>query len=119
MRYHGRIGYFETVETKPGLWEEKIILREAYGDVFRNTKRDVSSSAVNDKITVSNQISIVADPYAQEHFFNIRCIEWQGALWSVNDVEVQYPRLVINLGGLYHEDLESIAGDSSGNNGGQ
>ncbi len=117
MRYYGRIGYFETVETKPGLFEEKISLRPAYGDVLRNTKRDATTSTVNEKIAVSNQISIVADPYAQKHFFNIRCVEWQGALWSVTNVDVQYPRLILSLGGLYHEDLESIAGSSSGDNG--
>lgn len=118
MRYHGRVGYFETVETQPGLFEEKIVLREHYGDVLRNTKRDSSGSNVNETITVSNQISIVADPYAQNHFFKIRCIEWQGALWSVTDVDAgQYPRLILSLGGLYHEDLESVAGSTSRNNG--
>jgi hypothetical protein len=106
MRYHGKIGYFETVETKPGLMEKKIIFKEAYGDVVRNTKRDQSNTWVNDTIVVSNQISIVADPYAREHFFYIKCIEWQGALWKVNSVDVQYPRLVLELGGLYDEDLE-------------
>lgn len=106
MRYHGRVGYFDTVETKPGLFEEKLTFREYYGDVLRNTKRDSSGSNVNVTITVSNQISIVADPYAREHFFQIRCIEWQGALWSVTDVEVQYPRLILSLGEVYHENME-------------
>lgn len=106
MRYHGRVGYFETVETKPGLFEEKLTFREYYGDVLRNSKRDSSASNVNITITVSNQISIVADPYAREHFFQIRCIEWQGTLWSVTDVEVQYPRLILSLGEVYHENVE-------------
>ena len=106
MRYHGKIGYFETVETKPGLVEKQIIFKEAYGDVVRNTKRDQSNTWVNDTIVVSNQISIVADPYAREHFFNAKCIEWQGALWTINSVDVQYPRLIFELGGLYDEDLE-------------
>lgn len=106
MRYHGRVGYFDTVETKPGLFEEGLLFKNYYGDVVRNTKRNASTDTINEKITVSNQISIVADPYAQTHFFNIKCIEWQGALWTVSDVEVQYPRLIISLGGLYHEDVE-------------
>lgn len=106
MRYHGRVGYFDTVETKPGLFEEGLLFKNYYGDVVRNTKRNASTDTINEKITVSNQISIVADPYAQTHFFNIKCIEWQGALWTVSDVEVQYPRLIISLGGLYHEDME-------------
>lgn len=106
MRYHGRVGYFETVETKPGLFEEKLTFREYYGDVLRNTRRDSSGSNVNVTITVSNQISIVADPYAREHFFQIRCIEWQGTLWTVTEVDVQYPRLILSLGDVYHENME-------------
>lgn len=107
MKYHGEVGYFETVETKPGLFEEGIGFHEAKGDVLRNAKRNSTGSNVNLTITVSNQISIVADPYAREHFFNIRCIKWQGATWSVTEVDAsQPPRLILSLGGLYNENVE-------------
>ena len=117
MRFHGKVGYFDTVETKPGLFEEQLIFRTYYGDVIQNRKRDSLGSKVIADIQVTNQISIVADAYARDHFFKLRCVEWQGALWSVSDVDVQPPRLILSLGGLYDEDLESITGDSSGNNG--
>lgn len=118
MRFHGRIGYVDTVETKPGLWEEQLVFRTYYGDVIRNMKRDVIGSKINADIQVSNQISIVADPYARDHFFKLRCIEWQGTLWSVSDVDAsQPPRLVLTLGGVYNENVESTSGDSSGDNG--
>lgn len=105
MRYYGKIGYFDTVETKPGLFEQKLIFRTYKGDVLRNTKRNQLSN-VNDDITISNSISIVADPYARDHFFQIKCAEWQGALWEVTSVDVQFPRLILELGGVYHEDVE-------------
>lgn len=106
MRYYGKIGYFDTVETKPGLFENKMIYKTYKGDVLRNYKRNQDGSKVNSDVSVNNSISIVADPYAREHFFKIKCVEWQGALWSVSSVEVQYPRLILELGGLYDEDLE-------------
>ena len=106
MRYYGKIGYFDTVETKPGLVENQMIYKTYKGDVIRNTKRNQLGSSVNETISVTNSISIVADPYAREHFFNIKCAEWQGALWEVSSVEVQYPRLILELGGLYNEDME-------------
>lgn len=106
MRYYGKVGYFTTEETKPGLFESKMIYRKHKGDVVRNYKRTQDASKVNSDISVNNSISIVADPYAHEHFFEIKCVEWQGALWSVSSVEVQYPRLILELGGLYNEDLE-------------
>ena len=83
-----------------------MIYKTYKGDVLRNYKRNQDGSKINTDIAVNNSISIVADPYAREHFFNIKCVEWQGALWTVSSVEVQYPRLILELGGLYNEDLE-------------
>lgn len=106
MRYYGDIGYFETVETQPGFFEEKLTFRKAQGDVIRNTKRNQAASNVNDNILVNNSISVVADPYAREHFFAIKCLRWQGSLWKVASVDVQFPRLILELGEPYHEDME-------------
>lgn len=106
MRYSGKIGYFETVETQPGYYEEKIVPRTAQGDVIRNAKRNQMSSTVNDKVVLNNSLSIVADPYAREHFFSIVCAYWQGTWWEVTSVEVQYPRLILELGGPYNEKVE-------------
>ena len=106
MRYYGKIGYFGTVETKPGLFEEELTFRTYKGDVLRNTKRNQLTSNVNDNIFVNNSISIVADPYARDHFFQIKCAEWQGTLWEVTSVDVQFPRLILELGGVYNEDME-------------
>ncbi len=106
MRYYGKIGYWDTVEVKPGLFENQMIYKTYKGDVIRNYKRNQDGSKVNSDISVNNLISIVADPYAREHFFKIKCVEWQGALWKVSSVEVQWPRLNLELGGLLDEELE-------------
>lgn len=105
MRYYGKVGYFDTVEVKPGLFENQMIYKSYKGDVLRNYKRN-QDTKVNSDVSVTNSISIVADPYAQTHFFNIKCVEWQGAFWKVSSVEVQYPRLILEIGGLYDEDVE-------------
>lgn len=103
-KWFGKIGFAETVETKPGVWKEQITEREYYGDVIRNSRRLQSSSEkINDDLNISNQISIVADPYANEHFYSMRYAEFSGAKWKVTDVEVQYPRLTLTLGGVWNE----------------
>lgn len=102
-RFSGKVGYAGgNVETKPGVWVEQVIERSYYGDVIRNTRRSDNSQSVNPNISVSNSISIVADPYAIENFFAIRYVEWNGALWTVTNVEVQRPRLILELGGVYN-----------------
>ena len=101
-KYYGVIGYAETVETSPGVWEETIVERIYYGDVIRNTRNLQNSEHLNDDINVSNQISIVADPYAIANFYAIRYAEFMGTKWKVPSVDVQTPRLLLSLGGLYN-----------------
>ena len=102
MKWYGIIGYAETVETKPGVWEEQITERNYYGEVTRNNRMLQSAGQVNDNINISNSISIVSDPYANQNFHAIRYIEFMGTKWKVSNVEVQYPRLILTTGGLYN-----------------
>ncbi len=101
-KFYGAIGYGEAVETVSGVWEDTITEHNHYGDIVRNTRKLQDGQKVNNDISVGNSISIVADAYANEHFFAIRYIKWAGALWTVSDVEVQSPRLLLRLGGIYN-----------------
>lgn len=101
-KWFGTIGYADLVETSPGVWEEQIIKRSYYGEVIRNTRRLQSTEHLNDDINVSNEISIIADPYAINNFHSMRYVEFMGAKWKVSTVDVQYPRLKLTLGGLYN-----------------
>ena len=101
-KYYGKIGYAETVETNPGVWTEQITERSDYGDMIRNTRRLQSAEQVNDNINIANDLSIIADPYAINNFHTMRYAEFMGAKWKISNVEVQYPRLILTLGGLYN-----------------
>lgn len=116
-KFYGEIGYGESIETVPGVWEDVITERKYYGDVLRNTRSLQSGEKVNNDISVNNSISIVADPYAHEHFFAMRYIRWAGTLWIVSNVEVQRPRLILRLGGVYNgptAEASSSSGEYSG-----
>ena len=101
-KYFGKIGYAEQVETAPGVWEERITERQYYGDVVRNIRKLESSGDINDNINVSMEISIVADPYAIQNFHAMRYVEFMGSLWKITSVEVNYPRLILSIGGVYN-----------------
>jgi hypothetical protein len=101
-KFYGRIGYSKSTETRPGVWEDVITDRSYYGDVLRNSRKLVVGSTLNDNINMSNEISIIADPFATENFQSIRYIEYMSTLWEVSDVEVQYPRLILRMGGIYN-----------------
>lgn len=101
-KFYGSIGYAETVETSPGVWVEQITERKYYGDVNRDSRRLQSANQLNDNINVSSEISIVADPYAYNHFHSMRYAEFMGAKWKISTVEPKPPRLILTLGGLYN-----------------
>lgn len=101
-KFYGAIGYGKTVETKPGVYDEQITERSYFGDLIRNTRRLQSSDALNDDINVANEISIVADPFANENFHSMRYVEFMGAKWKISNVDVQYPRLILTIGGVYN-----------------
>ena len=102
-KFYGKIGFVKTVEVEPGLWEEQIIERPYYGDLTRNTSRFQSSGGVNDNINISNNISVIADPYANENFQHMRYVEFMGTKWKITNAEVQYPRILLTAGGVYNE----------------
>lgn len=102
-KFYGKVGYGETVETSPDVWEEQIVERAYYGDILRNTRQWEKGEGLNDNLKINNSISVVADAYAYENFVNIRYIEWMGTKWKVSNVEVQRPRLIFTLGGVYNE----------------
>lgn len=101
-KFYGEIGYGFSVESAPGVWKDEITERSYYGDVIRNTRQVREGEYLNNDLSVSNSISVVADAYLNEHFFAIRYIKWAGILWTVSDVEVQSPRLILRLGEVYN-----------------
>lgn len=102
-RFYGAVGYAETKETSKDVWEEEITERYYTGDILRNTRRWDSGEHLNDNLNINNSISIVADAYAYQKFFAIRYVIWMGVKWKVTNAEVQSPRLLLTIGGVYNE----------------
>ncbi len=104
VKFYDVVGYAgENVEIEPGVWADEITERSYYGDVIRPTRQSrETQESVNNDLSVGNSISIVADAYANEHFHAIRYVRWSGSLWSVPNIDVQPPRLILRLGGVYN-----------------
>ena len=102
-KYSGKIGFLSTKETIPGVWEEIIIEKNYCGDLVRNISRTQSTDKTNDDINVNNNISIVADPFAYENFQHMKYITFMKNKWKISSVEIVYPRIILSLGGLYHD----------------
>jgi len=101
-KFYGKVGYGISTETSKGVWEDVITDKNYSGDIVKNSQRLVSSGTLNDNVTISNDISIIADLFASENFYCIRYVEYLGVKWKVTNVEVQYPRLILSMGGVYN-----------------
>lgn len=101
-KFFGKIGYVENVETSPGVFRPVATEKDYTGDLLRNVRDLTNPDKVNDDIKIANEIHIVADAYADEHFYAIRYATIRGIKWKVTKVEVRHPRLILTLGGLYN-----------------
>ena len=101
-RFCDVIGYGISEESAPGVWSDVITEVKYYGDVIRNSRSLEDGMGLNKDLSVGNSISIVADAYANENFFAMRYVRWAGTLWTIINVDVQSPRLILRLGGVYN-----------------
>src|SRR5690349_17052588 len=100
-RFFGQIGFGVPTEVVSGVWEDVVVERDYYGDIIRNIGRQQDGDYLNKDIAINNSISILADAYVNEQYLAIKYIKWNGALWTINSVEVRRPRLILELGGVY------------------
>lgn len=101
-KFYGAIGYVTTVETRPGVWEEQVTERNYSGDLLQNRHMVQNADQLNDNINIANEISIVADPYANGNFYAMHYVVFMGAKWKITNVRVAYPRLILTIGGVYN-----------------
>jgi hypothetical protein len=107
-KFCGPIGYAIPTETRPGFWEDVIEEHTLFGDVLRDGARwSASPDSTNDDLTLNSQFSVVADPFAQNHFSNMKYIRYMGANWKITSVEPKSPRLIISVGGVYNGPTKS------------
>lgn len=103
MKFFGQIGYIREVETHPGITTSIPEERDAYGDILSNVRRwDASTETVNDSVTTSNRISVLADRFLCEHIGAMRYVKWNGTVWTIKSVELVRPRAILTLGGVYN-----------------
>lgn len=116
MKFSGEIGFWEgDVETSPSVWEPRIVERHYTGDIIRNNRRFQSAeNQQNDNLVISNQVSIVADLYMLKALHSIRYVKWMGVYWKVKSVEINHPRLTLELGEVWNGIKAEEEGDQNG-----
>ena len=103
-RFYGPIGFAISKETfeGSGVWEDVVIEKKYRGDVIRNIKRWDNGEHLNSNLNVNNSISIVSDPYISAKLYAIKYVKWLGEYWTITSVDVQPPRMILSIGGVYN-----------------
>ena len=109
MKFFGRIGFEETKETLPGVWEADLVFRNYIGNVTRNQRRwETQKDTINDNLNISNEISVLADDYMLENLGTMKCVEFGGCLWKISWINVQRPRVILTLSERYNEEASDV-----------
>lgn len=101
-KFHGKIGVVKAEETAPGVFQQVATEKVYKGDILRSSQNWQQSEKVNDDITINNRFSIVADTFLFENLQFVRYIVWQGSKWKVTSFDIERPRLILNIGGVYN-----------------
>ena len=101
-KYSGLVGYVTQEETVPGIWSPDENPKMMRGDIIRQTLSNQDNGKVNNDITLNHRVSLLGDAYAFSSYYAIKWIEIDGRKWEVTSVEVQRPRIIVTVGGLWN-----------------
>lgn len=105
MKFSGTVGFWiKDVETKPGVYEPKIVEKNYTGDIMSNSRRfQPVDNQLNENLKLVNRLSIISDLYMQKNWPSVKYVLWNGVRWNVSSVDVNsYPRIILELGGVYN-----------------
>lgn len=108
-KFYGKIGFAITSETSPGVWDATVIERNYPGEVIKRTHRYTSPEKINEDLNLSSSISIVADSFANKNLGSMKYVKFMGTNWKIESIEPSYPRLILNLGGVYNGPTSDVA----------
>lgn len=100
-RYSGKIG-FASQKRIDDRTEEVIIEQVLYGDILTEAVKSAIADTINPQFSIGNSISLVANPFAFENAYAIRYAVYLGKRWSVAEVKINAPRIILRLGGIYN-----------------
>lgn len=118
MKFSGEAGFrLKDVEVEPDVYEPQLVSKIIKGDVVQNRYgRQNGDKSTIDNITITNQLSIVANQFLMKHISNLVYVKFQGVKWKVISYNIKAPRIFVDLGGVYNEQENAYPGLHSESN---
>lgn len=108
-RFFGEVGYVTTTRSG-GVSEYIATERQYYGNELRSLRYFRQGESILGEVSQQTRISVLADGYMLENYYDIRYLMKAGVAWTVSSVEVERPRLILTLGDRYNGPLASEGG---------
>ena len=93
MRYSGNVGFNqESIEIEPGVYD------------ILNSKQNIdTSNTINSNIKLNQRISLISDFFMRNNIQSLAYVEHMNVKWRPKSIEILSPRIIIDLGEVYHE----------------
>lgn len=101
-KYAGLVGYVTQEQKVPGVWSSVENPRMMKGDILRQYSTNQDGSKVNGDVSFNHRISLIGDAYSFANYFSIKWIQNDNIKWKVTSIEIQRPRIIVSLGGVYN-----------------
>lgn len=101
-KFCGKIGFINSEETSPGVWTPVVTEKSYTGDIVRNNVRWDQSQNLNDDLNITQSISVVADSFLYDNIGIMAYVLWMGTKWKISSIEIERPRVTLNIGGVYN-----------------
>ena len=107
MKWCGKLGFVSTQETSPGVYKQRVVEKTYKGFVTKNNRTIKYEQVVNESPSMNININIYINPYLQDNIYSIKYLTYMHKKWKITDIEIQYPRVNLRIGGLYfNEDAD-------------
>ncbi len=101
-KFCGKVGFETMVEGEGGVFRADPIEKIYRGDILNMLPKYESSDKLHDDLTLSNEISILADSFAYENFQYMRYVILLGVKWEITSAKIERPRILLRIGGVYN-----------------
>jgi len=101
-KFQGSIGFVETQETSPGVHEEVETELPYTGDILRNYQSYQQGEGLNRDVNINSRFSIVSDPHILGSLKYMKYVVWNDVKWTIKSFEIERPRLILYVGGVYN-----------------
>ena len=95
------VGYEIQDEIAPGVWGSTTKEVKYKADITRNIVRMTGEDKVNNDIYLNNQFNIVAGAFATQNTQFMKYVKYNGVNWRISSFDIQRPKLMIFVGGVY------------------